>query len=105
MSTNKPSRSSKSVYQLASLTLYILIIVIAAALLIIEPNGLEVKALIIPLIFALFISALGIGQRVTAKSEKRIAIFGTIAISILLTFVGFFIVAGVAWLVGLSHAQ
>ena len=108
MSTNTISSTSKlkATYQLISIILYVLTIVVASALLLIEPNNFDARAMIIPLIVLLFVTSIGIGNKIASKNENKIiSIVGTIALTILMTFVGFFIVAAVAWFVGVSHAQ
>lgn len=94
------------VYQTASLVVYLLVIVFASAILIIEPNNFDAKMMIIPLITLLVLSSIGIGYKIVAKSESRtVSRLDTLALTILFTFIGFFIVAGVAWFIGLSHAS
>lgn len=102
-----PSTSKNiKVYQTASLVVYLLAIVSASAILIIEPNNFDAKMMIIPLIALLVLSSTGIGYKIAAKSENSIvSSIGTVALTILFTFIGFFIVAGVAWFVGVSHAS
>lgn len=108
MSTNTiPSKSKlKSTYQLVSIIIYALTIILASALLLIEPNNFDAKTIIVPLIVLLLISALGTGQKITSKNtSKVVSVIGTILIAVLLAFIGFFIVASVAWFIGVSHTQ
>lgn len=95
--------SSKNVLYI-SLSLFALAVVSASALLIIEPNGFDAKAAITPLVAILFVSGSGVGRSLSATaSNKLLSRLGTISLAILLTFIGFFIVAAVAWFVALSH--
>lgn len=106
MTTTKTQTNSKfiSTYQLISLSIYTLAIIISSILLIVEPNGFDINSLIVPMLVVLFVSALGIGQKITSKSDSTaLSVIGTIALAILLTFIGFFVVAAVAWFVALSH--
>lgn len=97
----------KPIYRIASLTLYLLTVAISSILLWVEPNGFDARALILPLVIILFLSSLGVSQKIISKSQKgKVSpALGTVALSILLTFIGFLIVATVAWLIALSHAQ
>ncbi len=106
MSTETISSKSKikSTYQLISIALYVITIIFSSGLLLIEPNNFDARRIIIPLIVLLLISALGIGQKITSKNtNKAVSLTGAILIAVLLTFIGFFIVAGVAWFIGVSH--
>lgn len=106
MSTETISSKSKikSTYQLISIALYVITIIFSSGLLLIEPNNFDARTITIPLIVLLLISALGIGQKITSKNtNKAVSVTGAILIAVLLTFIGFFIVAGVAWFIGVSH--
>lgn len=93
-------------YRNFSLLIYIAVIAMTLIVLLFEPAGFDARAAILPLIVLLFLSALGIGQGIARKgSTKLISIIGMIAIAILLTFVGFFIVAGAAWFIGVTNAS
>lgn len=95
--------SNKNLYY-ASLLLFALVIISASALLVVEPNGFNAKAAIAPLVAILFISGLGVGKFLSVTpSSKLLSKLGTISLAILLTFIGFFIVAAVAWFVALSY--
>lgn len=90
---------------LASLLIYLLSIITAIILLLTEPSGFQASSLTIPLLAILLVSALGISTKVvsTAKS-KSLFVASLIAVTILITFIGFFAVAGAGWLIALSHA-
>ena len=94
----------KSTLQLISISMYALAIIVASSLLVVEPSGFDINSLIIPTLAVFFVSALGIGQKITSNTDSKIlSILGTIALAVLLTFVGFFVVASVAWFVALNH--
>lgn len=94
------------IYQAASLVVYLLVILLASTILIIEPNNFDAKTLIVPLIVLLVLSSIGIGRKIAGNGESKIVSnLGTIALTILFTFIGFFIVAGVAWFIGISHVS
>lgn len=86
--------------------IYSLAILSVSTLLVIDPIGLNAKVLILPLIVVLLASSAIFSYQIATKSSnlsKALFIAGTIALSILFTMIGFFIVAGIAWLVALSH--
>ena len=94
----------KTVSLRVSLALYVLAIVGASLLMVIEPNNFDVTSIILPLLLVLFLSSLSIGYKFASKNKgKSIVITGTIALAILLTFIGFFAVAAVGWFVAVSH--
>ena len=94
----------KSVSLRVSLALYVLAIVGASLLLVIEPNNFDVTSIILPLLLVLFLSSLSIGYKFASTNKsKAIVITGTIALALLLTFIGFFAVAAVGWFVAVSH--
>lgn len=96
---------SIKLYQNASLVIYLLVIVLASATLIIEPNNFDARMMTIPLIALLFLSSIGIGHKIAYNSKSRIiSNLGTLALAIMFTFLGFFVVATVTWFVALSHA-
>lgn len=97
--------ASKTVF-IASTVMYILIILVAAALLFIEPNGFSAQAMIIPLIAALLFSSVGIAYKFASKSEsKALVIAGTVTLAVLFAFIGFFVVAAIGWFIALSHTR
>lgn len=107
MSQITASATSKTVkrYQVASLFAYVLILATASGLLLIEPNGLDVRTMIMPILVLLLASSVGIGYAIAGKSEsKLVAYLGTGALAILFSFIGFFILAAVAWFIGLSYS-
>lgn len=102
------SNTSKNIrsYQTISIIAYFLVIVIASSVLIIEPNNFDAKMLIAPFIMLLALSSIGIGHKIAFKSEsKTLSVLSTGALAILFTFLGFFILCGVGYLIGLSHAS
>jgi predicted branched-subunit amino acid permease len=75
------------------------------ALLFIEPNGFNIKAALIFLVVALFIASIVPAYTIAKKSNSRIlSITGALALAILFSFIGLFIIAGIAWLIALSHS-
>lgn len=98
------SRNLK-VYHIVSFSSYLIIIFTTSLLLLIEPSGLDARAIIIPLLALLLLSSLGIGHRIAGNSQSKIVSYaGIIALSILFTFLGFFVIAAVAWFIGVSNA-
>lgn len=111
MATNKTQSINKQLsnpMHFASLVIYTLAIVVTLLLLVFEPNGFDASAVrtaIVALIAVLFISGLGIGHLIAGRSSsKLLSVSGTVALAVLLTLMGFFTVAAVGWMVGLSHA-
>lgn len=99
-------KTAKKPIFFASVTVYLLSLMTAIILLLTEPSGFQAAFMIIPLVVALFIGALGIGTKITSTAKsKPLFIISLIAVAILLTLVGFFVVAGAGWLIALSHAQ
>lgn len=79
-------------------------IVLSILLLLIEPQNLDYKALITPVIIILFAGSLGLNCSIATKNSSRtLAVAGIFAMSLLFTLVGTFIIAGIAWLIALSH--
>jgi hypothetical protein len=86
------------------LAIYSATVLASAALLIIDPSGLDVKVLILPLMVLLFVSALCFSYPIASKnSNKVIALIGTALLAVLFAILAFFAVSGVAWLVAVSH--
>lgn len=105
MLKNTSLKTTRKKYQLISLIAYIASIVIACILLLVEPSGFDAKVIVAPLIAVLFLSSIGIGYKIAMKNKHdAISIVGAAMVAILFTFVGFFIVAAVAWFIGLAHA-
>lgn len=101
--TNRSINSKK--YHKVSVIAYLIIILTTSLLLLIEPNGLDVRMIILPLLGLLLLSSLGIGHMIAGKSESRVVKYaGIIALAILFTFVGFFIVSAVAWFIGVNNS-
>lgn len=89
-----------------SLAAYILTILVVSLLFVFEPTGFDARSVILPLVSLLFLSSLGFGYKLASKTESSpLKIAGSVALAVLFTFIGFFIVAVVAWGVGLSYAQ
>jgi len=83
---------------------FVLSIATSSILLLVEPEGFDVRSMILPLIAVLFVSSLAFSYKIAFSSTSKIlTIIGTISLAILFTIIGFSIVAGVAWLIALSH--
>ncbi len=60
---------------------------------------------IVLLVATLFVSGLGVGHSIVGRtSNKALSFSGVVALATLLVFIGFFVVAAVAWVVALSHS-
>lgn len=102
--TDRRSPETKKVY-FVSLVAYVLAIVVTLVVLVSEPDGFDARMAILPLIIMLLVSGLGIGQYIAADAQDpRIRVVGTTVLAVLLAFVGFFVIAGGAWVVALSRA-
>ena len=89
-----------------SLIAYTFTVLVVSLLFIFEPAGFDARSAILPLVSLLLLSSIGLGYELASKTESTpLKIAGTVAFAVLLTFVGFFVVAAVAWLSALSHAQ
>lgn len=103
---NKNISKKVKLYQAASFIAYLAIVLGTTLILLIEPNNFDVRAIIIPVVALLLASSVGIGYTIAGKSnDKAIALVGTVALAILFTFIGFFVLAAVAWFIGLANAQ
>ena len=99
---NNTSKAKKSTILGAGL--YLLIIIISSLVLVFEPNDLDPKSMILPVFLGLFISALPLGCGLAAgKNRDIVSKLGAVALAVVFTFVGFFVIATVAWLVALSR--
>lgn len=84
-------------------TLYVLAILASAILLIVDPTGLDVRPLILPVVAVQFISALGFSHPITSKNaSKTISYLGTVLLAIMFAALAFFAIAAVAWFVAAS---
>ena len=106
--TNSPAQknsTNKTVF-IASTVAYTLVVLVAATLLFTEPDGFSAQAMIFPLVTALLLSSLGMAYRFASKSaNKTLVIAGTVALTVLFAFIGFFVVAAIGWFIALSYAQ
>jgi hypothetical protein len=76
----------------------------SVVLVLIDPTGLDVRPLILPVIVALFVSALGFSYTIASKNQNRVIVFlGTALLAIVFAALAFFVIAGVAWFVAVSH--
>ncbi len=92
-------------FSVLGLALYVVTLGTFTALLFIEPNGFNIKASLIFLAVALFIASIVPAYTIAKKSNSRIlSITGALALAILFSFIGLFIIAGIAWLIALSHS-
>jgi len=106
MSANKTTKHQKpnKSLSLIGIVVYILTIAISSILFLANPGNLNAKVMLALVVILLFLSALCFSGNVASKNSKRsVAVTGTIALSILFTFVGFFIVASVGWFVAVSQ--
>lgn len=89
-----------------SFSIFLGALLASVLLLFFEPRGFDARRAILPLLLVLCIGGIGIGYSVCANSTKLpIKLVGIASIAVLLTFIGFFIVAGVAWCTALAHAN
>lgn len=95
----------KGTYFIISVILYILSIAITVALLLTEPGWFDVKAAFIPLVIVLLLASMGIAYKVAYTAHRPwITTLGTVALTVLCTFIGFFIAVGIGWIYVLSKA-
>lgn len=94
---------SQKMHFVASLVLYLLIILGTSALLYFQPQGFDAKTAVVPFVMLLFVSALGTGYWVARGAVKKILRYtGMVAVAVVMTFIGLFVVAGVGWLIATS---
>lgn len=87
------------------LAIYALSVVASVITLLVDPVGFDARYFILPLIVILFVSSLGFSYSIASrKSTKAITLVGTALLAILFTMLAFFVIAGIAWLVAISHA-
>ena len=106
MIKNNPKNASKAKkLMILGAGLYSLILIISSLIFIYEPNDFDPKSIIIPVVSGLFIGALPLGYRMAASKKRDIVSkLGAVALAVAFTFIGFFVIAVVAWLVALSRA-
>ena len=98
--------NAATLYQTASLAVYSVSILSFAALIMIGPDGLDIRPIIIPFLVVVFLSALGIGAKIALKKKQdAVSIIGALALAVVFTFAAVFVIAGVVWLTGLYHAS
>lgn len=86
--------------------LYVLAVSLASVLLLVEPSGLDVIMMFGILALALYIFSLGAVYPIVKKnSGKVMSVVATVLVAAIVAFLGFAAVAGVAWLIGVYHAQ
>jgi len=97
----KQEQSEKTSYQAVSLAVYIITVVVASALLIIEPNNFDARAMVLPVIILLTVGSVGMAQRFAVNENSRLlTVLGTVALAAVFVTIGFYIVYGVGSLVG-----
>lgn len=91
-------------YARLGIILYALTLAIFIILLLVEPEGLDFRIAIIPLLLTLFLTGIAPARFVASKTNSRpIALIGTIALTILLGFIGLCIVVAAGWLIILAR--
>ena len=97
----KQEQSEKTSYQAVSLAVYIITVVVASTLLIIEPNNFDARAMVLPVIILLTVGSVGMAQRFAVNENSRLmTVLGTVALAAVFVTIGFYIVYGVGSLVG-----
>lgn len=98
------TKENTKIIKQSGIGLYGLTILVSILLMIVEPSGLDVTKLIMPVILFLFVGALGFSYPIAAKgSDKVMSVIGTVVMATLFAFVGFFVIAAIAWLLALTH--
>ena len=99
-------KSMTKLLKYLGLALYSFVILATAALLLVN-QSVDVRPLILPVIIALYVSALGFSYAIASKNQnnKVVILLGTALLAVMFAGLAFFAIAGVAWFVGVAHVS
>ncbi len=95
---------SIKIIKILSIVAYGFIILASATLLFLDPIGLDVRRLILPIVALLFVSALGFSYGITSKNPNKTVVWlGTVLVAVVFAAFAFFAIAAIAWFIIVSR--
>ena len=87
-------------------TVYSITVVGFILLMIAAPSLFDIRAALVPMVTFLLVGSLLFSQSIASKkSSKAVMLLGTVALAVMFTFIAFFVIAAVAWLIAVYHAS